>query len=113
MSERVRPIVLIVCGNRDLLRSTRETLRAAGVLTATARSADAAVALLEQVMMDGCVLCQPTPAEEARRLWHALENLRPGCPRLCVTEHQSRLLDGWMAVGEAELAPTLRAAFSL
>jgi hypothetical protein len=107
-----RPLVLVVCEDLTRLTRTREVLRAAGLLPASARSVEAALSLLTQVVTDACLLVQNLSVEEARQLGERLEQVRPGAPKLCVREFLHGPVDGWMPCAEAEAGEALAAALA-
>jgi len=104
-----RPFVLVVSDRQERLLAARQTLRAAGILTASGRSMAAAVSLLSQVQVDGCVLIGDPAPGDARELWEALERYRPGCPKIQVCEPPALPLEGWTTCTEADLPAAMAA----
>jgi hypothetical protein len=107
-----RPLILIVCRDPERLTGTRQRLREVGFLPASGRAVDAAISLLSQVRVDGCVLCHEVTADEAERLTQALDRVRPGCPKLYLREYQPGALDGWTVCFSNELDETIVGAFN-
>jgi hypothetical protein len=104
-----RPLLLVVCGDEPTLASVRRTLRAAGFLCTSGRSVEAALSLLTQVRVDGCVVVQPLDEADARRLTERLEQYDPDCIRVCAAGEQAPL--GWRACDVDGLPAHLRELF--
>lgn len=104
MNEDERPLVLVVCSDAERLDRVREGLRASGLLPAVGRSFDAAVALLSQVQVNGCVILERTTPSEAARLASTLQRFSPGCALTYVQEYQTEPLDGWVSCRETQIA---------
>jgi hypothetical protein len=102
-----RPLLLVVCDDLERLTGMRHLIRAAGPMPATARSVEAAASLLTQVRVDGCLLCTTVTSGDARKLWVALERIRPGCVKLYVSDYESEILEGWEPCSLDQLASTL------
>ena len=106
------PIVMIVCGEPERLREMRIVLRSAGFLTAAARSPAAALALLTQIQVDGCVTCQPLDEPEAAAIARILERMRPGCPKVQLPEAAPEASPGWSVCDPRELTKLLGRHFN-
>jgi hypothetical protein len=107
VNEDERPLVLVVCSDAERLSRVREELRASGLLPAVGRSFAAAVALLSQVQVNGCVIVERTTPLEAERLSGALQRFSPGCAQTYVQELQAEPLEGWVSCQEAQIAQTI------
>ena len=105
------PIVMVVCADPERLRELRQRLRCDGFLTAAARSPDAALALLTQVQVDGCVVSDPLDESLGVRLARALNAIRPGCPKVLLMEAGSDKSGDWSVCPSAEVVETLRQGF--
>lgn len=91
--EQNQPLLLVVCSDEGQLAAVRRTLRAAGFLSTSGRSIEAALSLLTQVRVDGCVVAQPLDHADGRRLTERLEQYNPGCARVCLTVPMP---EGWI-----------------
>ncbi|MGV3722857.1 MAG: hypothetical protein ACO1SX_18300 [Actinomycetota bacterium] len=95
MPEEHRPLLLLVSEQEPGLQAVRAHLREAGYLVASSRSAAAAISLLDQVRVDGCVLMGRVSVLEANRLAQTLERYTPRCPKVYLTEPDLFPPDGW------------------
>ena len=111
MLEENRPLLLVVCGDEAQLAAVRGTLRAAGFLSTSGRSVEAALNLLTQVRVDGCVVAQPLDHADGQRLNERLEHYNPGCVRVCVTETGHAAPEGWPCCAGRALPERLRELF--
>lgn len=111
-AEEHRPLLLLVAGQEAALMALRALLRESGYLVASSRSIAAAVSLLDQVRVDGCVLTGPATALEAVLLANALERYTPSCPKVFLDEPDSVPPEGWKAVRHDELLATLLRVFA-
>jgi hypothetical protein len=90
-----RPLLLVICSDEERLATLRAALRGAGFLSASGRSVEAAISLLSQVRVDGCVVAEPLDPFDARRLYDRLERYSTGCPKLCLLDAHPVPPDGW------------------
>ncbi len=113
MPEDARPIILIVCNEPERLQPLRQAMRSEGVLTAPARSLDAALGLLTQVGVDGCVLAMNISGAAAVELDAALSRCRANGFRICLQCYHGAHLSGWDTVDEDALIPEVWRQFRL
>lgn len=95
MSEEHRPLLLLVSEQEPGLQAVRTHLREAGYLVASSRSTAAAISLLDQVRVDGCVLMGQVSVLDAACLAQSLERYTPRCPKVYLNELDRVPLDGW------------------
>jgi hypothetical protein len=107
-----QPLVLVVCNDAERLTRLRLTLRAAGYLAAPSRSLDAAISLLSQIRVDGCILSLALTEEAADTLRRHLEGLKPGCPKLNVREASEHSFPAWVECSESGLREALARQFA-
>jgi hypothetical protein len=107
-----RPLVMLICADAERLRRLRRLLRHSGFLVARSESVDAAIKLLTQIRMDGCVACGVLSGEDAEALRRALDRVSPGCPKLHAVPTPADPPPGWTACGEYELVEAAWDAFA-
>jgi len=90
-----RPLLLVICSDEDRLAAMRASLRSAGFLSASGRSVEAAISLLTQVRVDGCVIAERLEPFDALRLYDRLERYSTGCPKLCLLDDHPVTPTGW------------------
>lgn len=110
--EENQPLLLLVSELELGLLSIRSRLRAAGYLVASGRSVDAAISLLDQVRVDGCVVMGSVSVTDARRLALSLDRYNPGCPKMLVQEAGLLAPDPWRGCELEGLLSALQEAFS-
>jgi len=111
MWEEDRPVVLVVCEETQRASALRAVLRDAGLYAARSPTLEAALRLITQVRVDGCVVCQPMTAEEAQRLGSALDGSRAASTKVCLAEDIKVAPPGWTLCSEADLSEAARRLF--
>jgi hypothetical protein len=101
----------VICSDEARLAELRASLRGAGFLSASGRSVEAAISLLTQVRVDGCVVAEPLEPFDALRLYDRLERYSTGCPKLCLVSDHPAPPDGWHACTGEGLVPCLYRCF--
>lgn len=112
VSEEHRPLLLLVSEQEPGLAAVRAHLREGGFLVASSRSVAAAISLLDQVRVDGCVLMGRVSTPEAIRLAQSLERYTPRCPKVYLDEPDMIPPDGWHTSRHDQLLPALRQVFA-
>lgn len=113
MLNETRPLLLVICSDEDRLRMLRAVLRGGGFLSASGRSVEAALSLLSQVRVDGCVVAEPLNSFDALRLYHRLEQYSTGCPKLCLLDSHPEPPHGWHGCDGHNLISHLYERFEL
>lgn len=113
MLNDTRPLLLVICSDEARLAAMRGTLRSAGFLSASGRSVEAAISLLSQVRVDGCVVAEPLEPFDALRLYDRLERYSTGCPKLCVLDYHPSPPNGWHGCDGDGLIARLYECFDL
>ncbi|HEU4751594.1 MAG TPA: hypothetical protein VFU47_00720 [Armatimonadota bacterium] len=108
-----QPLLLLICDEPDCLQRLRSTLREAGYLAAASRSLPAAISLLSQVRVDGCVLWGDPALEELEPLRSRLDTLKPGCLKLIIRPGAAEVPEPWKRCSEPDLLESLAGAFGL
>lgn len=111
MPEDNQPLLLMVSEQEPGLFSTRTLLREAGFLVASGRTVEAAISLLAQVRVDGCVLHGHVQEGDAIRLAETLDRYSPGCPKMYLSQSESDLPPGWRRCAADTLVQALKDAF--
>lgn len=111
--KETRPLLLVICSDEARLAALREELRGAGFLTASGRSVEAALSLLSQVRVEGCVVADEIDSFGALRLYERLERYSTGCPKLCVVDYHPVPPEGWRGCDGHSLITQLHACFDL
>ena len=112
MNAADQPLVLVVCNDAERLTRLRLTLRDAGYLAAPSRSLEAAVSLLSQIRVDGCILGLGMTDDAAESLRRHLEASKPGCPKLRLAEANEHSFPAWVECSETDLRETLARQFA-
>jgi len=110
--EENRPLLLLVSEQEPGLAAVRAHLREAGYLVASSRSIPAAVSLLDQVRVDGCVLMGRVSSLEAALLARNLERYTPRCPKVYLLEPGLASPEGWSGQQYEQLLPVLQRVFA-
>lgn len=113
MLNETRPLLLVICSDEARLAALRAELRSAGFLSAAGRSIEAALSLLSQVRVDGCVVAEPLDPLAAARLHDCLECYSAGCPKLCLPTSQPEPPHGWHGCPTEALLTRLHECFHL
>jgi len=108
-----RPLLLVICSDENRLAALRASLRSAGFLSASGRSVEAAISLLSQVRVDGCVVADPVEPLDAHRLHDRLEQYNTGCPKLCILDFHPEPTSGWLGCDGDGLIARLYECFDL
>lgn len=111
MLNETRPLLLVICSDEARLAALRAALRGAGFLTASGRSVEAAISLLSQVRVEGCVVADPIDPFDAFRLYERLERYSTGCPKLCILDYHPVPPDGWQGCDSDCLIDRLHQCF--
>jgi CheY-like chemotaxis protein len=111
VAEVESPLILLVGSRQDELAQAREALRKEGYLTALASSCEAALHLLTQVRVTGCIALEPLPEGDAEDLRRSLDQWDLGCPKLWCTTPGKEALDEWTAVDRGRLLAAVRREF--